>query len=150
VTADLGEECRMDEIAIGLLAALAGGAGGEAGKQAWTALAELVRRPLRRRPAQDGDPEHGDPDDGAFPELAALQQAPHDPARARALSDALTERAARDPEFSRSLLAWAEHARSLRIAEGTTHNTITGTVHGGAVQARDIGSITFGPPEQRR
>ena len=144
----------MDAISIELLTALAGGAGGAAGKQAWQALTQLIRRPFARpgdtpaTPPLDGSVLEGPVLDAAT-ELAALEQAPADVARARALSGALAERSAHDPEFARSLRAWADGARSLRVAEGSTHNTISGTVHGAAVQGRDFGSITFGAPEQR-
>lgn len=38
----------MDPISVALLGALAGGAGGELGGQAWTGLTALVRRPFTR------------------------------------------------------------------------------------------------------
>lgn len=38
----------MEPVSVGLLAALAGGAGGELGRQVWAALSALVRRPFRR------------------------------------------------------------------------------------------------------
>jgi hypothetical protein len=76
--------------------------------------------------------------------LAALEAAPEDPARAGALSASLVGRAEREPAFAGALQDWLDQARTLGVEKSETHNTISGTVHGGAAQARDIGAIHFG------
>ena len=86
----------MDPITIAVLAALAGGVGGEVGRQAWSSLTALVRR----RPAPTA-PDTGA--DGATPagagEIAALEAAPTDFESAGRLERALRERAAADTAF---------------------------------------------------
>ena len=73
----------MDPISAAALAALAGGIGGEAGRQAWTALSALIHRPFRRVEA-DGE-------SGALvvssgeAELTALAQHPGELERAQRL-----------------------------------------------------------------
>jgi len=95
----------MDPITIAVLAALAGGVGGEVGRQAWTSLTALVRR----RPAPNA-PDAGETD-GATPagsgEIVALEAAPGDHANAGRLERALRERAAADAAFERSLRVWS-------------------------------------------
>jgi hypothetical protein len=91
----------MDPTSAATLAALAGGVGGEAGKQAWTALSALVRRPFH----------HGEADSEAGAlvvssgeaELAALAQDPGELERAQRLSTALAVRAALNAEFRLAL-----------------------------------------------
>lgn len=124
----------MDPISIGVLTALAGGAGGEAGRQAWLVLSRLVRRPSPK----------DDPADDPVGDLVALESNPADVARAQVLSQSLQRRAELDPGFAGDLRVWSEQARALHLDKGSTHNTISGTVHGGAVQGRDFGSISFG------
>jgi hypothetical protein len=63
----------LDPVSVGMLAALAGGAGGELGRQAWAALSELVRRPFGRRASAVTPGE---------PELVALSEAPGELGRA--------------------------------------------------------------------
>ena len=133
----------MDPVAAALLAAIAGGAGGEAGRQAWAGLGALVRRPFRRGS-----------DDAAAPavssgelELAALGQMPADPARAQALSTALAVRAAVDADFRSRLAAWQEQAKQVRTGDGDVSNTISGgTQHGAVLQGRDFSGISFTTP----
>jgi len=95
----------MDPITIAVLAALAGGVGGEVGRQAWTSLTALVRR----RPAPTA-PDAADADGGTpagTGEIAALEAAPGDHANAERLERALRERAATDTAFERSLRVWS-------------------------------------------
>lgn len=134
----------MDPISVGLLAALVGGAGGEAGRQAVTRLIALVRRPLRR------------PDDTAAPapqvssgvdELAQLQENPADPARGQALSRALAARAAQDADFRSDLEAWHEQAQRARSGEGTVRNEVKGgKQYGPVLMGRDFSGLTFTSP----
>ncbi|WP_223767886.1 hypothetical protein [Streptomyces huiliensis] len=118
--------------------ALAGGAGGEAGRQVWQGLASLVRRPFRH--GDDGSPE---PDPSlqvstAQPELTALRDAPGDPDRAQALVTALGVRAALDARFRRDLDEWWQRAQSIGTG-GDVHNHISGgTHHGSTMMGRDF------------
>lgn len=134
----------MDPVSVGLLAALAGGVGGELGRQSWASLSALVRRPFNRSGRGD--------DEGVAPavstgegELAALEESPGDAARAHALSTALAVRSAVDPGFGTALHGWAEQARLVRTGDGEVHNEISGgTQHGPVLQARDVsGGLTF-------
>jgi hypothetical protein len=133
----------MDPISVGLLAALAGGAGGELGRQAWAGLSALVRHPLRR--AQDSAPAVAVSSGEA--ELAALTQAPDNAARAQALSTALVMRAAVDADFQTGLQRWHEQAKLARSGDREVHNTISGgTFHGPALQGRDFVGLSFTTP----
>ncbi|MFD8696419.1 hypothetical protein [Kitasatospora purpeofusca] len=125
----------MEPIAVGLLAALAGGDGGEVGRHAWEGLGALVRRP-------NGD-------GAGEAELVALERAPGDVARAHALSTALAVRAALEPEFRAELVHWQEQARSFRTGEGSVRNEISGGTFHGTVsiqQGRDF----YIRPDQRQ
>lgn len=128
----------MEPISVALLAALAGGLGGEAGREAWASLSALVRRPFRRpetnTPAQL--PSSGEA------ELARLAGSPDDPGGAHALSTALAVRAALDAEFHAALRHWRDEAE--RLDTGSVHNEIRGgTFSGPVLQGRDFSGITF-------
>jgi hypothetical protein len=128
----------MDPVSVGLLAALAGGAGGEIGRQAWAALTALVRRPFRSAAAPAAEVSTGEP------ELAALHRAPDDPSRAHALSTALAVRAALDADFGAGLREWQEQAARVRLDQGSVSNTISGgTQYGTVIQGRDFSGLTF-------
>ncbi|MEU0936514.1 hypothetical protein [Embleya sp. NPDC005971] len=133
----------MESISVDLLSGLAAGAGGDAGRLAWTRLVELVRTPL---PPEAERPE-GEP--GAIPPAAGSPRAagasvPRRPApiptgeleltllghetpgglraytRAYALAGALSLRAERDPDFARSIDRWYADARRIGTAgDGT-------------------------------
>ncbi|QNP69556.1 hypothetical protein IAG44_08925 [Streptomyces roseirectus] len=119
----------MDPVSVALLAALAGGVGGEAGREAWQGLVALVRRPFRR--GESGDVSSGEA------ELDALAAAPGDETRAHVLSTALAVRAALDAEFRRELEEWRQRAERARDSGGT-YNTISGgTFHGMVIQSRN-------------
>ncbi|MFD3622848.1 hypothetical protein ACFWWT_48685 [Streptomyces sp. NPDC058676] len=134
----------MDPISVALLAALAGGAGGEIGRQAWAGLSALVRRPFRR--GQDESPDVPAVSSGET-ELAELEEAPADPARAQALSTALAVRATLDTDFHSGLQRWHEQAKLVRTGDGEVHNTISGgTFHGPALQGRDFSNVSFTTP----
>ncbi|MET9346015.1 hypothetical protein [Streptomyces termitum] len=125
----------MDPVSVGMLAALAGGAGGELGRQAWAALSDVVRRPFGRRPgASSGEAE-----------LRALDEAPDEPARAEALRGVLVARAAEEPEFAAALASWHQQVRAL--PDGSVTNTVSGgTQYGAVVQGRDFHGVSFGAP----
>ncbi|MFJ9420272.1 hypothetical protein ACIRPT_39895 [Streptomyces sp. NPDC101227] len=131
----------MDPISAGLLAALAGGVGGELGRQVWAGLGALVRRPFQR--VEGG---------GQLPamspgetELARLEEQPDDPMRAQALSAALTMRAAADTDFRVQLQQWLAQATALvHNVGGETRNEISGgTFHGPVLQGRDFSESSF-------
>lgn len=131
----------MDPISVALLAALAGGAGGELGRQAWTGLTTLVRRPFTR--GQDESVQAPAVSSGQT-ELVRLQETPGDVARAQALSTALAVRAVVDSEFSSGLQQWHEQAKLVRTGDGDVHNTISGgTQHGPVLQGRDFSGLSF-------
>ncbi|MEV8544157.1 hypothetical protein [Streptomyces sp. NPDC051572] len=135
----------MDPVSVGLLASLAGGAGGEVGRQMWTALATLVRRPFHR-----GDDTTGGPGPGED-ELMRLQQAPGDETRAHALSTALAVRAALDPDFATVLIDWHEQAKLVRTGDGSVNNAISGgSYYAPVLQGRDFPNTTFNvrPPQR--
>ncbi|MGW3151938.1 hypothetical protein ACWDG1_46610 [Streptomyces sp. NPDC001177] len=131
----------MDPVSVALLAALAGGAGGEAGRQAWVGLAALVRRPFQRGDADAPVVSSGEA------ELARLEEAPADQARAQALSTALAVRAALDADFHSSLEGWHAQARLVRTGDGTVTNTISGgTFNGLHFMGRDYSGLSFTTP----
>ncbi|MEU3421913.1 hypothetical protein AB0F39_25705 [Streptomyces murinus] len=133
----------MDPVSMGLLTALAGGAGGELGRQAWTGLGELVRRPFRRGGA--AVPEGSAPEGSGEAELARLARDPGDAAAARALSVVLHRRAAADAEFEERLRRWDEAARRISLTGGDVHNSISGgTFSAPVIQGRDFTGTTFG------
>jgi hypothetical protein len=131
----------VDPISVALLAALAGGAGGEMGRQAWAGLSSLVRRPFLRA---QGDSSGAPAVSSGAAELARLEEDPDDPERAHALSTALAVRAVLDADFHTGLRQWHEQAKLVRTGEGEVHNTISGGVqHGPVLQGRDFSGISF-------
>ncbi|MFD6344720.1 hypothetical protein ACFWF9_08335 [Streptomyces roseolus] len=134
----------MDPIAVGLLAALAGGAGGELGRQAWAGLGALVRRPFRRADSGNSpEPVAG----SGVSELELLTQDPADLRRAQELSTALAARAALDPEFSTDLETWHRQVQSVRAEDRGVSNHISGgSLHGPVLQGRDFSGLTFTIP----
>ncbi|GGL18129.1 hypothetical protein [Streptomyces flaveus] len=135
----------MDPISVALLAALVGGVGGEAGRQAWADLSALVRRPFQR----SGDTDAPGVGSGEV-ELAGLEEAPADQDRAQALSTVLAVRAALDADFSAGLQRWHEQAKLVRPGGSEVHSTISGqpVFHGPVLLGRDFPglSITSSPP----
>jgi hypothetical protein len=112
------------------------------GGQLWAGVASLVCRPLRggKEPA------------GVFPaagsgaaELAALQEAPADQAKAVALAGVLLTRAEADPAFERALQQWWEQAAPVWEKTASVTNTVSGgTQYGPVLQGRDFTGLTFG------
>ncbi|MFJ9659408.1 hypothetical protein ACIRPR_15780 [Streptomyces griseoflavus] len=132
----------MDPVSVGLLAALAGGAGGEVGRQTWAGLSALVRRPFRR----DAGEEAPSVSSGEA-ELRRLEEDPTDQQQAQALSTALAVRAALDTDFRTGLAAWQEQAELVSTGDGTVHNTISGgTQHGPVLQGRNFSGLSFTTP----
>ncbi|MGW9032699.1 hypothetical protein ACWGQ5_53985 [Streptomyces sp. NPDC055722] len=129
----------VEPISLALLVALAGGAGGEAGKQAWSGLSALVRRPFHRG---DGTPSVS----SGEAELVALERAPA-LEQANALSAVLAVRAALDPQFRDGLEQWHQHARVIRTGDGETSTTFNGgTFNGPVLNGRDFSGINFSTP----
>ncbi|MCI4046132.1 hypothetical protein [Streptomyces sp. TRM75563] len=135
----------MDPVSVGLLAALAGGVGGEVGRQTWAGLSALVRHPFQSGRGSGQVPAAS----SGEAELVALDQAPADVTRAQALSTALAVRAAVDEEFRAELRQWHEQAKLVRNGDGKVINTISGgTQNGPVMQGRDFSgiSVTTAPP----
>jgi hypothetical protein len=69
------------------------------------------------------------------------------------LAQRLSDSARRDPAFATELRQWmVEAARAVNIDDGDVTNTISGKakIGGSVVQARDIGSVSFGTPPAER
>ena len=97
----------MEPVSVALLLALAGGVGGEAGKQVWTELVRLVRRTFRRGSSGDHKTYGVNSPD-----------VPLDAARlAEQLSELLSTRAEVDPDFQKGLRAWMDRAETRRIEQ---------------------------------
>jgi hypothetical protein len=138
----------VDPLSAGLLAAtvtgLARGVGGEAGKRALTALADLVRNKFGHQSHQQA-------------ELEAVQAAPQDKDQSQRLAGLLAQRAGEDPDFGRELQAWLADVHRLlppsQTPTGTTVTNIVGgsaQVHGHLVQGEFHGPVSFGgtPPAE--
>lgn len=107
-----------DPILISIAAALAG--------RAATTLYDLVKRKLARDPA-------------ATTVLEASAGAAPGSAEIRALADELRKAEQSDPAFAQELrAAWSNTANQQNAEADAVANQITGTVHGNAIQARDI------------
>ena len=135
----------MDPISVGLLAAIAGGAGGEVGKQAWASLTALVRKPLRHDRAESPQPGVSTGEN----ELVALQKHPSDLAVARRLSTALAVRSSVDQDFALALTAWLALAGRIDpeiVRDSSVTNMISGgAFHGPVVMGRNISQLS--PPD---
>ncbi|MFC9944643.1 hypothetical protein [Streptomyces pratensis] len=130
----------MDSITAAALAALAGSAGSEAGRQAWAGLTALVRRPFRRGTVPEPDQDGVRVSSGEL-ELAAMQEDSTDPVRSQALATALHVRAALDEEFRLLLDEWWQRTQA---SDGAAHNSVSGgTQNGPVVQGRDFSGLTF-------
>ncbi|MEU9608271.1 hypothetical protein [Streptomyces sp. NPDC048057] len=133
----------MDPITAATLAALAGGLGGEAGRQTWQGLAALVRRPFQRG-SDEGTVDDGTPQiSSGEREVAALEDNPADPLRAQALATAIGVRAALDSEFRTLLEEWQQQ-QAKPASVSTIHNSVSGHVpNGQVVQGQNFSSLTF-------
>ncbi|MFF3725074.1 hypothetical protein ACFYYM_22180 [Streptomyces erythrochromogenes] len=131
----------MDPVSVALLAALAGGVAGEIGRQTWTALGALVRRPFGRGGGNTPSVSSGEA------ELTSLAADPGDQGRAQALSTALAVRAAVDEDFRAGLAAWQEQAALVRAEDGAVTNLVSGgTLNGPVLMGRDFNNPTFTTP----
>ncbi|WP_411072454.1 hypothetical protein [Streptomyces sp. cmx-4-25] len=132
----------MEVITAELLTALASGAAGMAGQQAWMSLRDLVRR----RTEPDGVPGAPEEVPSGEEELVALDERAESMERARALARVLTLRATYDNAFRDGLTAWRSTAEdaAARTGAGDVDNRITGGRQDTVVMGRDFhGPITF-------
>jgi hypothetical protein len=115
-----------------VVTALAQGAAGQAGQQAWTVLAALAGRLLGRNSAE-----------ARAIEDARIGSSP-DPAH---LAGVLAARAQADPAFAAAMEEWLTDTQALLATGHGTVNEVTGPVSGTVIQARDVfGGIRFGSP----
>lgn len=131
----------MDGVSAALILAVAGGAGGAVGDQAWRGLVALVHRPARGTTA----PQSGDA------QLDRLRQTPGDEESAAELAQVLTERASVDQSFQSALGTWRCSAEELYPTHrvGTIHNSVSGgTFHGPVIQTGGSVHFSEGTPPQ--
>jgi hypothetical protein len=118
-----------DPIMMAVASALAGKAAEaavESGKSAWASLMRLVRTRFAR-------------DEAATVALRALEAQPQDPVRVRELALALERINASDAEFRGQLhTLWQSASVELAAQEGGVVNSVSGTVEGHLLQARDV------------
>jgi hypothetical protein len=137
----------MDPVTVGaVLVAVATGVSGALGGQLWAGVVSLVRLPFQGRKEPAGELAA---DRSGEAELAALQGAQADQAKAVALAEVLLTRASADQEFEQALQEWWARAEPVRNKLGDVTNTISGgTQHGPVLQGRDFTNLTFGvtPP----
>jgi hypothetical protein len=124
----------MDPITSAALAAtlvpLVTGAAGEAGRSAWASLAGFVRS----RFGHDSTP---------VVRVDELERHPRQPGMVDDLAASLVASAGQDPAVDAWLRDWFAQASTISTTSNTI-NTISGTVNGPAVQAHQIGNVTFG------
>lgn len=134
----------MDPLTVSAVAAVLnrvlGSAAAEAGKSAWSGLVGLVRSKFPDRAAVAESAERLAPGAGPGGNGAPDQNAVID------LSAELVGLARGDAGFEGALREWLGRAESLSVDGGAVTNVISdgATVRGNVVQARDIGSISFG------
>lgn len=122
-------------------------AAGEAGRRGWAALVELIkrRRAARSQSADDRAQGSDDQAEGAGDQGQEAVEAPHSASEVGRLADWLAAQAEGDPQFARELLDWHKTVITIVSGQGDANNSVSGTVSGSVVQARDIsGPITFG------
>jgi len=122
-------------VVSGLIGKFLGETAAEAGKGTWAALVRLVRSAFPERAAVAEAAARLEP--GAAPDQGAVID----------LSAELVALAKSDAGFESALREWLARAGQAGSVEGgVTTNVIGGgaTVHGNVVQARDIGSVSFG------
>lgn len=134
----------MDPLTVSAVAAVLnrvlGATAAEAGKSAWSGLVRLVRSAFPDRAAVAEAAERltagAVPNQNVVPDQNAVID----------LSAELVGLARGDAGFEGALREWLGRADSLSVDGGVTTNVISdgATVHGNVVQARDIGSISFG------
>lgn len=95
------------------VAALIGGAAGEAGKSTWTSLKTFVTT----RWGHESAPAAA---------LTAAEETPNDPGTVQTLAGHLHDAADRDPEAAAWLSHWLTQASTVANASGAAHNTISG------------------------
>lgn len=131
-----------DPITASIAAALASGvttALTDGSKALVTRAAALVRERFRRNPS----------DEAALDTAVRLS---NDPAAIEALARLLDQRMRDDPRFADQLKAlWEGVVPAVGPHHDEVSNTISGTVYGSAIQARDVhGGITLNDPGRSR
>ncbi len=112
---------------VGALHKVLDSTAGEAGKRAWDALAGLI---ARHRP-------------GSRKEEALGEKVPETDAEIEALVRRILDAVSTNPQLAKELRAWQAEVDT--TLPSSVSNTVSGTVQGNVVQARDIsGPITFG------
>jgi hypothetical protein len=132
-------------VVAGALNKFLGEAAGEAGRSAWAGLVRLVRTAFPERLAVADAAEQLAPG-GTGTAAGSGTVAVPDPGAVIDLSAELVTLAKSDTGFDGALREWLEQARTVSVQGGVTTNVISdgATVHGNVVQARDIGTISFG------
>ena len=121
----------MDSMMLAtMLAAVAGGAGSEVGREAWAGLIRLVNLPFRHQRADDGSSGAGV--SSGVAELADLAQSPRELSVATRLAEVLVIRADHDDAFRRALLTWSEQP-ALKPCGDSVSNAINGGCQNGPV-----------------
>ncbi|MFF6779024.1 hypothetical protein ACFY8W_36505 [Streptomyces sp. NPDC012637] len=108
--------------------------GGEAEREAWDRLAELVAKPAADRP--EAPP-------AAQQELRAFEAVPTSAARAEELIHALGQRARKESAFDEALNAWVSDARHRSYTHNHGSDERGASLHGSVVQAGAGNLVTF-------
>lgn len=126
------------QMLVGALTKALDSAAGEAGKRGWAGLVELIKRRRARSQGAEGESD-GPVGSGDTPD------APDSASDVGRLAEWLAAQAEGDPRFARELLDWHKTVITTVSGQGDVNNSVSGTVSGSVVQARDIsGPITFG------
>lgn len=105
-------------------------AAGEAGRQSWAALVRIAKKWRARS--------------GAGEESLRELENPPDAAGIDALAKSLETAAASDPALAYEFANWHHSVTVVVSGAGDVSSTVSGTIHGPVVQARDVsGPITF-------
>lgn len=134
----------MDSLTASAVAAVLnevlGSAAAEAGRSAWAGLVKLVRSAFPNRADVAEAAERLTPGAGSAPNAAPDRNAVTD------LSAELIGLARADAGFERALRGWLERPGSDSVEGGVVTNVIGdgASIRGNVVQARDVGSISFG------
>ncbi len=132
-------------VVAGALNKFLGEAATEAGRGVWAGLVRLVRTAFPERTAVADAAAQLAPG-GAGAGAGTGTVAVPDPGVVIDLSAELVTLARSDAGFEGALREWLEQARTVSVEGGVTANVISdgATVHGSVVQARDVGTISFG------
>jgi hypothetical protein len=132
-----GEFAGMIDLAVEVVSAITSGAAGSLGSKGAEAVGRLISA-LRAKL-------HGQPALSGTPEISVGK--PSDAAARDNLVSMLREQISNDADFGAWLAnLWNEIRLDLEADASRSTNVISGTVHGSAIQARDVkGGIHLGP-----